>query len=386
MGWPEDEEIRLLCNNCGRTSYAFSGYFSQIRILHVAGAGAVWSIGSEHFLTEEPKASDKDETASLTPSARADATDPANTVIKSWEDETSRFRLIKGSPGVGTYNPTALPEIGKECPYCWCTAEHAASRYESHCKVLRAVGERCVWTLGSEYLLKEEPKGRYAGGDAATVEFLRANSTIPVVTEMIWWEDDKSKFTLMKRVPGVPVSEYRFPSIEEWHKYQQELFGYIGQLRRFTSPVLATVDGKPLCDYHFHKPWIRYLMPSTLDEFRDKLGEELAAHGHQSQALEFAKNFPKDRGPFVLTHGDLDPSNVMIHNGSISAILDWEYADYYPVWWESMRVDPKHETIDLVKPFIGHYPDEQHFCVRWGSTIERLNKTREKHVIELWKY
>ena len=45
------------------------------------------------------------------------------------------------------------------------------------------------------------------------------------------------------------------------------------------------------------------------------------------------KCFPKSE-PFVLTHCDLNLSNIMIQDGEMVGILDWEYAAYLPVWYE----------------------------------------------------
>jgi aminoglycoside phosphotransferase (APT) family kinase protein len=38
--------------------------------------------------------------------------------------------------------------------------------------------------------------------------------------------------------------------------------------------------------------------------------------------------------PYTFTHGDLTNVNIMVENGSITGIIDWEMAGYYPVWWE----------------------------------------------------
>lgn len=45
------------------------------------------------------------------------------------------------------------------------------------------------------------------------------------------------------------------------------------------------------------------------------------------------KRFPKSE-PFVLTHCDLNLGNIMVRNGQVVGILDWEYAAYLPVWYE----------------------------------------------------
>lgn len=36
----------------------------------------------------------------------------------------------------------------------------------------------------------------------------------------------------------------------------------------------------------------------------------------------------------VLTHGDFRPANIMVRDGRVAAILDWEMAGWYPEYWE----------------------------------------------------
>lgn len=38
--------------------------------------------------------------------------------------------------------------------------------------------------------------------------------------------------------------------------------------------------------------------------------------------------------PYVLSHCDLNLDNVMVQDGKVVGILDWEYAAYFPIWYE----------------------------------------------------
>lgn len=37
---------------------------------------------------------------------------------------------------------------------------------------------------------------------------------------------------------------------------------------------------------------------------------------------------------YVLTHCDLNLGNIMVKDGALVGILDWEFAAYYPIWYE----------------------------------------------------
>ena len=47
------------------------------------------------------------------------------------------------------------------------------------------------------------------------------------------------------------------------------------------------------------------------------------------------KRFP-DGEPYVLTHTDLNLTNILVHEGKIVAIIDWAEAGYYPWWVECL--------------------------------------------------
>lgn len=42
--------------------------------------------------------------------------------------------------------------------------------------------------------------------------------------------------------------------------------------------------------------------------------------------------------PYTFTHGDLSYGNIMVKDGSVTGIIDWETAAYMPVWCESLCV------------------------------------------------
>jgi hypothetical protein len=39
----------------------------------------------------------------------------------------------------------------------------------------------------------------------------------------------------------------------------------------------------------------------------------------------------------VFTHGDLSPRNVIVKERRVQALLDWEYAGWYPEYWEYVK-------------------------------------------------
>ncbi|QSS61133.1 PKc-like superfamily domain-containing protein [Histoplasma capsulatum] len=82
------------------------------------------------------------------------------------------------------------------------------------------------------------------------------------------------------------------------------------------------------------------------------LREPLTPHGPFTSETEFwdflslkLTKLPKDAlarlrtrlptsAPYTCTHGDLTFCNIIVKDGNLAGILDWENAGYFPVWWE----------------------------------------------------
>ncbi|KAG7138524.1 hypothetical protein HYQ45_004275 [Verticillium longisporum] len=62
-------------------------------------------------------------------------------------------------------------------------------------------------------------------------------------------------------------------------------------------------------------------------------GDELSGYLHQLRNLE-----PPEKGFVGFTHADLNPSNIQYHNGRITGIIDWEFAGWYPEYWEYTKM------------------------------------------------
>ncbi|KAI1420745.1 kinase-like domain-containing protein [Xylaria sp. FL1777] len=66
--------------------------------------------------------------------------------------------------------------------------------------------------------------------------------------------------------------------------------------------------------------------------YRDQIGHRL---GHRADYFSrVLPQFLKGNGKPVFTHGDLQRKNIMIGSRGEIAILDWDLAGWYPVWWE----------------------------------------------------
>lgn len=141
----------------------------------------------------------------------------------------------------------------------------------------------------------------------------------------------------------------------------KELAGYLGQLRRLeppapapapkdgasspaaegkkmvTAPLVGGVGGVPghdvrlgssgwgpfrsVADFHTH---LRFGEP--LEYWEDKPAVA-AAHGKEDGAYKLK-----------FTHADIALRNIRVKDGKIAGIIDWEFAGWYPEYWEYTKM------------------------------------------------
>ncbi|KAF1844044.1 kinase-like protein [Cucurbitaria berberidis CBS 394.84] len=233
-------------------------------------------------------------------------------------------------------------------------------------------------------------------------QFLKEQGTqnIPLVKEMHQYgkPGDPFQFTVMSRAKGVPLHNiWKGLSPEEKQGYAQQVTAALRELRQHTSPVARRIDGSPLMDYIIGQcapPSMCKQVGKTKEEWFDGMAEELRVGLSNSEKLnsddkdvieaklqELKDNFP-DGGPYVLTHADLNFGNIMVHDGNIEAIIDWESSGYYPWWverWASyvrtLRCEDSDELFDIVWAELDPDLDIEQFVSKILDPVENVIST-----------
>jgi thiamine kinase-like enzyme len=68
-------------------------------------------------------------------------------------------------------------------------------------------------------------------------------------------------------------------------------------------------------------------------EVLDWVGSDRASAVHEILRRE-ADRLSEMRSEYVLVHGDFNPSNVLVQDGDVMAVLDWEYAHSGPPYMD----------------------------------------------------
>ncbi|KAE8309745.1 kinase-like domain-containing protein [Aspergillus transmontanensis] len=118
-------------------------------------------------------------------------------------------------------------------------------------------------------------------------------------------------------------------SIKEQLKEQLRLF------RQCTQPYIGRINRQETKNFydriHFH-----FMGPFESEEEFDSWGLERVKSPIAKKI--WARLLPGMRGTgeqkFVLTHGDLAARNIMVKDGKITGIVDWEYSGVFPEYME----------------------------------------------------
>ncbi|KAH8690434.1 kinase-like domain-containing protein [Talaromyces proteolyticus] len=237
---------------------------------------------------------------------------------------------------------TEQSDTDNGCIACgWTTFKQNRCDYASHVKLFYGASKRGVWSIGSDVILKDRPdEGSKATIEAKTLDFLAKstaamNIEIPAPKHIRDWVDrDGRYFTLTERIQGQTL-EQAWPSLSESQKISiaDQVVQVRKQLRsNFISTTIQTIDQGPCY------PGLLFLDMKPYGPFysEQELWDALAlAYDNLPQSIfeNLKKRFPKSE-PFVLTHCDLNLGNIMVRDGKVVGILDWEYAAYLPVWYE----------------------------------------------------
>ncbi|KAA1477650.1 hypothetical protein DENSPDRAFT_617421 [Dentipellis sp. KUC8613] len=229
----------------------------------------------------------------------------------------------------------------------------------------------CSFRIGPHTVLKRGLD--ITEGEAEAMRFVAAHTTIPVPRVHRSYTIAGMVHIEMDYVKGeCPISIWNHISPEEKKQLMTELEGYVKQLRTLPPPypeAVCAVNGASAHDHRFglhvagpfltHDEFHRFL---RLDSDLDSWNEEECKEVYLAHSKKYASKF---------THGDLAPRNVLVRDGHIVAILDWDSAGWRPEYWEVT----KERYSDLGTP------EEWHEAVRRGvGQNYELELAAERHL------
>ncbi len=213
-------------------------------------------------------------------------------------------------------------------------------------------GARYGVCMTGSYIVKFGPAVQ-TSREIMAIEFLRQKCpNIPVPEVHGTWEVDeddgeKTGYFAMSVLPGSLLRDL-WPTITDGEKTTvlDDLAIMLAQLRSIQAPedsIIGAADGiGPAADLRASGAELGGPFPSECD-----FNEWLVSLIHPESRQYFSDFFVQTiRNCLVglgthrirFSHGDLGMHNILVEGGRITGIIDWEYAGWYPEYWEYVKM------------------------------------------------
>lgn len=224
--------------------------------------------------------------------------------------------------------------------------------------------------------------------EAATFKFIGTHTSIPVPDIYCAFVRKGKTYIAMQRIHAESMAKFMsYASEFERKKVFRQLKGMLDQMRILPAPsspsaVQSCANGTVReCRIAHSTP--RFGPFARIQEFhlylRDGLQlQERPSHMDETDwedIKEMVTRQDVEWPPTVFTHGDLNPFNILVRNGKIAAIIDWENAGWLPHYWEwtsAWTGNIIRQAWQVVLPqFLDPHPEELHMeLIRqkwWGE-------------------
>jgi hypothetical protein len=182
--------------------------------------------------------------------------------------------------------------------------------------------------------------------EAATLIFLAEKTSIPVPRVHCAFIHKNRAVIVMERIQGISVAQ----AWSSWSDADREaiikqLRSMFQELRALPPPPDAGISscvGGSLYDLRIPRSSPRFGPFKTIQDFHLWLRGDLRLKDHTERKddpnwEEIKAMITKQDGPWpppVFTHGDLNPTNILVSGNRVTGIIDWEFAGWYPHYWE----------------------------------------------------
>ena len=258
---------------------------------------------------------------------------------------------------------SALPETAHApCTACsWSAERQQRSLYNSHVKLFYSMGDRGAWSLGNRIILKERDFAE-SNNEIVNCRFLSQSTTLPVPEIIEHWNEVGRSFILSRRVPGQTL-EAAWPSLspDDRERIAIQTAAYLKQLRLIQSSRMQCLEGKPIYSALLFRDHMLPHGPFATDEEFWQDFEQQLHHLPQRAQDKIRERLPPCQ-PYTFTHNDLAMVNIIVHDGNLAAIIDWEVSGFFPVWWEYALCQ------------IGHSPEDK----AWKDLLRKYMQPHEE--------
>lgn len=251
-------------------------------------------------------------------------------------------------PKIESKNPDALPDL-------------VTSEMLQQCKRLGDPQLSQVFLYNPTTVIKRVHPATAAMAEAAAMRLAHERTSVPVPrvlkTVMPGKGDGDSQdgygLIFMEYIDGCSL-QVAWPSYtdEEKARTLEQLSGHLQELRRVEGGSIGPVDGSVCNDQLFANAVGDYGPYRDEEAFRAGMAEALRsceANSFTQAVINMVNAMPRSARA-VLTHGDLVPRNILVRDGNVVGLVDWEMSGFYPEYWEYAKA---HFFADYDHPWMG---------------------------------
>ncbi|TVY36289.1 hypothetical protein LOCC1_G008237 [Lachnellula occidentalis] len=211
--------------------------------------------------------------------------------------------------------------------------------------------------------------------EAAALRFVAKNTTIPVPKVYYAFEHKHVKYIVMDRIDGEEIGKGWSERPEgERTSLLRQLKGYFDQLRNIPHPrpgIIAAVDMQKLYEPRTYKGREGFGPFAKEVDFNQFLRFGIQKEDGFFEATG-DNSCITDEERICFTHGDASSSNILVKNGKIVAMIDFELSGFYPEYWEYTCAMNVNSQDGFWKAEIGKFLDT------YPMELE-IEETRRKH-------
>ncbi|KFA52012.1 hypothetical protein S40293_10286 [Stachybotrys chartarum IBT 40293] len=172
------------------------------------------------------------------------------------------------------------------------------------------------------------------------MEFVAQHTSVPIPKIYEIYEYDQGAHLVMQEVPGGNIKLcYGGMTPEQIKTFGRELADCLLQLRALSPPspgFIGSVRQESNIDHSLSgKPFGPF---SSIADFHTYLrrGRPLA---HLEGELDVVRTHSTpEKYSVKFSHAELNPNNIMVKDGHITAVIDWEFAGWYPEYWDYCKM------------------------------------------------
>ncbi|KAF2280389.1 phosphotransferase enzyme family protein [Westerdykella ornata] len=209
--------------------------------------------------------------------------------------------------------------------------------------------------------------------EAKTMSFVRERTSIPVPRLYAAYAygpldrdvDDFGSvydtYIFMEFIEGEDLEKSwgRYNTIEK-QQLSVDLKKYLAELRSIPpANYIGSVNGGPVTDIILEWSTTSRGPFNSEEDFNATIADTFVAKSKGHVGPYIRGMLDSHKHSIVFTHGDLRPANIIVKDGRVAAIIDWEMAGWYPEYWEfakafyleAFSTDWANHLLDILTPY-----------------------------------